>query len=53
MEGCTCQMFARVHWVERFTLDKKNYDIANEKTDFELDLCTNDEHVAAKMYKCS
>lgn len=32
-------------------MDKKNYDFANKKTIFELTLCTDDEHVVAKIYK--
>lgn len=50
-EGRTCQSFAYVQLTGRFKLDKETFDFTNEKTDFELDLCTNDEHTIGKMYK--
>lgn len=42
--ACLCS----VDW---FKLDKKNVLFINEKTDFELDLCIDDEYNIAKMYK--
>lgn len=50
-EGHTCQSLAYVQLTGRFKLDKETFDFTNGKTDFELDLCTNDEHVVARMIR--
>lgn len=37
--------------MERFKLDKKNYEFERGKTEFDLKLCTNDDCTIDIMYK--
>ena len=50
-EGHVCQWFSYLQIKERFKLDKKNCEFEQTKAEFETALCTNDEHVIAKLYK--
>lgn len=50
-EGVICLWFTHIQLFERFKLDEKNYRFVNETSDFETQLCINDERVIAKMYK--
>lgn len=36
--------------LERFNMDNKRYGFKQSKTEFEIELCTNDIHVVAKLY---
>lgn len=50
-EGVICQWLSYVRLLERFKADKRIFDFEHGKTEFEVDLCRNDEHVIVKMYK--
>lgn len=49
MEGYTCQWFFNEQLSEGFKVDKRCYDFEQSKTEFEIQLWTND--VIAQMYK--
>lgn len=36
---------------ERFKVENKAFRIEQQKAECEVELCTNDEHVIAKMYE--
>lgn len=49
LESLSCQWYLQV--TERFKVDKKLYNFEHDKTIFEMELCTNEEHLISKIYK--
>lgn len=49
LESHTCYSFTYLQLKERFTLDDKNRHFEAAKNKLEMIICTNDEHLIAKM----
>lgn len=47
----TYQHFSDIQVVKGFKIDKRTFGLEYCKNEFEIELCTIDEHVIAKTYK--
>ena len=50
-EGYVCQWFSYTQIKQRFKIEEKNGGFEQAESEFGIALCTNDEHVIAKLYK--